>query len=127
MVGIKGISWGLLALAILISSEAAASSYVEATGTVSIDKTCGKTAIADMKVLVVEETPIGYSRPRWVPMDEKGVFSVLLSKSYKYQFYVKLKAEGFLHLDGKARFDPTYPENSPALIATCWQEAEKKA
>lgn len=126
MVGLKRVSWGLIVLSILIGSEAAASNYVEAVGTVTIDKTCGKTAIGELKVLVTEETPMGYSRPRWVPMDEKGTFSVLVSKSYKYTFQVKLIAELYLHLDGKASFDPSYAENKPTLVAACWQEEVKK-
>ncbi len=126
LVGLKGISWGVLALVLLVSSEAAASNYVEAVGSVSIDKTCRKTTISDLKVLVTEETPMGYGRPRWVQMDEKGLFTLLVSKSYKYSFQVKLKAEGYFHLDGNAVFDPTYAENRPALVAKCWEEEVKK-
>ncbi len=126
MVGLKSISWGVLALWVLISSEAAASNYVEAVGSVTIDKTCGKTAIGDLKILVSEETPMGYSRPRTVPMDEKGVFSMLVSKSYKYTFQVKLKEELYLHLEGRASFDPNYAENQPSLVATCSKSEPKK-
>lgn len=126
MRGLKRVSLGVIALWVMIGSEAAASNYAEAVGSVTIDKTCGKTAITDLKVLVWEDTPMGYSRPRSVPLDEKGVFAMLVSKSYKYTFQVKLKDELFLHLDGKGTFDPNYAENRPDLVATCWREEPKK-
>jgi hypothetical protein len=126
LIVLKRVSWGLIALSVLVGSEAAASNYAEAVGTVTIDKTCGKTAITDLKVLVLEETPMGYSRARRVPMDEKGMFSVLVSKSYKYTFQVKLIDEVFVRLEGKASFDPTYSENKPTIVATCSQVEQKE-
>jgi len=126
LVGLKGILWWFFGLVMLAGSEAAASSYMEASGSVSIDKSCGKMTLDDIKVLVRDETPLGNGRPQRVPLDAKGSFSVLLSKSYKYTFQVRLKAEGYLNLDGAAMFDPTYPEIKPTLVARCLADEVKK-
>jgi len=121
----KVFAWGLLAVFMIGSSDAAAVSHVEANGTVSIDKSCRKTDLKDLKVIVLDESPLGSSRPLWVPIGEGGDFSVFLSKSYQYNFQVLRKGKGTAKLNGSARFDPAYPEKRPHLVATCLVEAKK--